>query len=538
MPSRNTESHFAMLPKNNMERSKFTIEHTHKTTFNAAKLIPFFVEQDVLPGDTFSITMSSIVRMTTPLKPVMDNCYMDTYFFFIPNRLVWEHWKEFNGENKLGAWAQETEYQIPQFTTPTGGAQTGTIMDYMGIPIGVAGLAFSKLPIRAYVLTWNEWFRDQNVTAPLTDENDDTDSEASNTLSIHGGIPLNVYKYHDYFTSALPQPQKGTEVSMPLGTTAPIIQNTQDTSNKISPIWTTENGAQISSTHGLQAKAGLGGTGITSGTETPGISVYMSLQADLTQATAATINALRLSFATQRILEKDARGGTRYTEVIRQHFGVLSPDARQQRPEYMGGKRVPINIQQVIQNSSTDTTSPLGYTGAMSITGDTEKVFTKSFTEHGIILGLLAVRQDHTYQQGLERSWSRRRRLDFYWPSMAHLGEQPIYMKELYAQGTDTDNEVFGYQERWAEYRYKPNRISGELRSTYSKPLDSWHYGDMYEDKPVLSTEFLQETDQYINRTIAVNSSLQNQFIADIYMQITAVRPMPMYSIPGLIDHF
>lgn len=247
---------------------------------------------------------------------------------------------------------------------------------------------------------------------------------------------------------------------------------------------------------------------------------------------------MRLSFATQRILEKDARGGTRYTEVIKQHFGVTSPDARQQRPEYLGGKRIPINMQQVIQNSSSDTTSPLGYTGAMSITGDTDHSFTKSFTEHTIILGLITVRQDHTYQQGLERSWSRRRRLDFYWPSMAHLGEQPIYMKELYATGKSADNEVFGYQERWAEYRYKPNRISGELRSTYSKPLDSWHYGDMYEDAPVLSTEFLQETDQYINRTIAVNSSLQNQFIADIYMKITAVRPMPVYSVPGLLDHF
>lgn len=534
MPSRNAESHFAMLPKNNMERSKFVIEHTHKTTFNAAKLIPFFVEQDVLPGDTFSITMSSIVRMTTPLKPVMDNCYMDTYFFFIPNRLVWEHWKEFNGENKNGAWTQETEYQVPQFTTPTGGAQTGTIMDYMGIPVNVAGISFSKLPIRAYVLTWNEWFRDQNVTAPLTDETDDTDSEASNTLSIHGGVPLNVYKYHDYFTSALPQPQKGGAVSMPLGTTAPVIGNGSTTNLPITMATEPNKGMLALSVPINDASTqNIQGTIVESGANG-----NTNLIADLTQATAATINALRLSFATQRILEKDARGGTRYTEVIRQHFGVISPDARQQRPEYMGGKRIPINIQQVIQNSSTDTTSPLGYTGAMSITGDTEKVFTKSFTEHGIILGLLAVRQDHTYQQGLERSWSRRRRLDFYWPSMAHLGEQPIYMKELYAKGTDADNEVFGYQERWAEYRYKPNRISGELRSTYSKPLDSWHYGDMYEDAPVLSTEFLQETDEYINRTIAVSSSLQNQFIADIYMQITAIRPMPLYSIPGLIDHF
>lgn len=542
MPSRNTESHFAMLPKNNMERSKFVIEHTHKTTFNAADLIPFYVDADILPGDTFKITMSSIVRMTTPLKPVMDNCYMDTYFFFIPNRLVWEHWKEFNGENKNGAWTQETEYQVPMFTTPTGGAQTGTIMDYMGIPINVPGVQFSKLPIRAYILTWNEWFRDQNVTAPLADEIDDSDSEADNNLSIHGGKPLKVYKYHDYFTSALPQPQKGSPVTMPLGTNAPVI--TMETNNDVAgwpelKLLDNQNNNQYNDRALSTGGRGELAAATTNGSLTPAYAmVPANLYADLTMATAATINALRLSFATQRILEKDARGGTRYTEIIRQHFGVLSPDARQQRPEYLGGKRVPINIQQVIQNSSTDEMSPLGFTGAMSITGDTESVVSKSFTEHGIILGLLAVRQDHTYQQGLDRQWSRRRRLDYYWPSMAHLGEQPVYMKEIYAQGNDTDNTVFGYQERWAEYRYKPNRISGELRSTYSKPLDSWHYGDKYDDAPILSTEFLQETDQYINRTIAVNSSLQNQFIADIYMQITAVRPMPMYSIPGLIDHF
>ena len=549
MPSRNAESHFALLPKNQMERSKFKIEHTHKTTFNAAQLIPFFIEQDVLPGDTFSIDTSFLIRMTTPMKPTMDNCYADIYYFAVPNRLVWQHWKDFMGENRNGAWTQLTQYTVPQLTTPTGGASTGTIMDYMGIPIGIANLSFSALPFRAYTLIYNEWFRDQNLQAPLTEYTDDTNRTASNTTPELGGLPVNVFKYHDYFTSALPEPQKGSAITMPLGTTAPVIGD----------------GKALGLTDGTSVYSGLGGSngngvdrlnaytgnygvnvGTTSTGALPSINAFgvttdttkSGLIADLTQATAATINALRLSFATQRILEKDARGGTRYTEVIKNHFNVTSPDARQQRPEYLGGERVPININQVLQTSSTDSTSPQGNTGAWSMTGNINKSFTKSFTEHSIIIGLICVRQDHTYQQGLERSWSRKHRLDYYWPSLAHLGEQPIYNKEIYAQGTSADDQVFGYQERWAEYRYKPSRISGELRSTYATPLDVWHYGDKYNSLPVLSSAFLQETPDYIDRTIEVAHTLQNQFIADFFVDITAVRPMPIYSVPGLIDHF
>ncbi len=540
MPSRNAESHFSLLPRNNMQRSKFIIETTHKTTFNASDLIPFYVDMDVLPGDTFKMNMSTIIRMTTPVKPVMDNCYADIYFFFIPNRLVWNHWKEFNGENKNGAWVQSTEYVIPQFTTPSGGAKTGTLMDYMGIPVNVAGIKFSKLPIRAYILTWNEWFRDQNVTAPLADEVDDTDSTADNTLSIKGGLPCKSYKFHDYFTSALPEPQKGTAVSTPLGTKADIYGYTSRFGNGNGP-----SGEPVltatTRVNGSDNIATGGGTAESTRqyyTNDSGAHKIPNAYADLTTATAATINALRLAFATQRILEKDARGGTRYTEIVRQHFGVTSPDARQQRPEYLGGKRIPINMNQIIQNSETTEQSPLGDTGAMSITGDSDDMFTYSSTEHGIILGLITIRQDHTYQQGLQKGWSRRRRLDFYWPSLANIGEQPILNKELYAQGNKTDDEVYGYNEAWAEYRYKPSRISGEFRSTYSKPLDVWHYGDLYEELPILSTEFLQETPEFIDRTLQVQSSLQNQFIADFYMKITAVRPMPIYSIPGLIDHF
>lgn len=533
MPSRNTESHFSMLPRQNIVRSKMDIETTHKTTFNASQLIPVYVDQDILPGDTWSIDMSSVVRMTTPLKPIMDNIYMDIYAFAIPHRLVWEHWKEFNGENKNGAWVASTEYTVPMFTTPDGGAQTGTLMDYMGIPIGISNLKFSQLPIRAYCLTWNEWFRDQNVTAPITDYIDDTNRQASNTEPTLGGEPLKVYKFHDYFTSALPEPQKGTAVYIPLGTSAPVVSNNESItlSNQLGDI----NNAPVNisaNNNNIVLNGPASGT-----TSFAKFGDESGLIADLTQATAATINALRLAATIQQVYEKDARGGTRYTEIIRNHFGVLSPDARLQRPEYLGGKRIPINIQQIVQQSESSENQYLGQTGAMSQTADSDHVFTKSFTEHTIVLIMVAIRQDHTYQQGLERQWSRERRFDYYLPLMANLGEQPILMKEIYATGTDADEDVFGYQERWAEYRYRPSRISGEFRSTYARPLDSWHLGDLYESEPILSTEFLQETDEYINRVIAVNSSEQNQFIGDFFFKMTATRPMPIYSIPG-IDRF
>ena len=433
---------------------------------------------------------------------------------------------------------------MPVLAPPVGVVNCGTIMDYMGIPIGVAGIKFSALPIRAYNLIYNEWFRDQNLQAPLTEYTDDTDRTADNTNPVLGGIPVNVFKYHDYFTSALPEPQKGSPVTIPLGTTAPVFNNNNPTASQLSEMKTYNlvGGVPTAWTANNYLRVGAGNNNVYADgsltTVATSPQVYQAMSVDLTQATAATINALRLSFATQRILEKDARGGTRYTEVIKNHFGVTSPDARQQRPEYLGGERVPININQVLQTSSTDSTSPQGNTGAWSMTGNVQKSFTKSFTEHSIIIGLIAVRQDHTYQQGLERSWSRRHRLDYYWPSLAHLGEQPIYNKEIYAQGTSADDQVFGYQERWAEYRYKPSRISGELRSTYTTPLDVWHYGDKYNSLPVLSSAFLQETPDYIDRTIEVAHTLQNQFIADFFIDITAVRPMPIYSVPGLIDHF
>lgn len=542
MPSRNTETHFTERPHAFITRSKFGMDWTHKTTFNAGDLFVIHCDADILPADTWSIDMSAIVRMTTPLKPIMDNLYLETYAFLIPHRLVYEHWEELNGENKDGVWTQETEYSTPMMTTPDGGATINTIMNYCGIPIGVSNLSFNALPIRAYIKVFNDWFRPQAVMAPYPEYTDDTTRQASNTVTYLGGACAKISKFHDYFTSAAPEPQKGNAITIPIGTSAPVIGNGitlglnngtadgglgQDSNNDFGaytgllgqPTGTGRSGTRIS-----QANVSFG---ITTDPEKSG------MIADLTQATAATINALRIAATVQQIYERDVHG-TRYTEILRNHFSVISPDARLQRPEYLGGKRIPINIQQVIQNSETSENNYLGTTGAMSITADSDHLFTKSMTEHCILLVLGAVRQDHSYQQGLERQWKRGTRLDYYWPLMANLGYQPIYNYEIMAQGTDADNGVFGYIEHWAEYRYKNSHISGEFLSTYSAPLDSWHLGDYYEDLPILSTEFIQETDEYVNRVIAVNSSVQNQFIADFYFHADAVRPMPIYSVPGI----
>lgn len=566
--SRNQNSRFSTLPKANISRSQFDRSSSLKTSFNVGDVVPFYLDE-VLPGDTFKISTSKVVRFQTLLTPMMDNVYLDTYYFFVPNRLVWDHWKEFNGENTQSAWIPEVEYSIPQVTAPSGGWNIGTIADYFGIPTGVSGLSVSALPFRAYTMIMNEWFRDQNLVDPLLLDTDDTTRVGSNDAGIDkvelGGKPFVAAKYHDYFTSCLPAPQKGPDVMIPVtgaGASLPVVALNQDASvasglstfyNMVYTGFTSTNKPEIRS-YGV-ARSGSAPSVEPSEksfpanlASIPATAVdpkngYPVMPANLwaintgSQA-AATIYQLRMAFQIQKLYERDARGGTRYTEILRSHFGVVSPDARLQRPEYLGGNRIPININQVIQTSGTvEGSTPQGATSGQSLTTDRHSDFTKSFTEHGYVIGLLVARYDHTYQQGLDRLWSRKGRFDFYWPVLANIGEQAVKNKEIYAQGTEVDDEVFGYQEAWAEYRYKPNRVTGEMRSSAPASLDVWHLGDDYSALPRLSAEWIQEDAKTVDRVLAVQSSVSNQLFADLYVKNICTRPMPMYSIPGLIDH-
>lgn len=572
--NRNSNSRFAQAPQVDIQRSTFDRSSGHKTTFNAGKLVPIYVDE-VLPGDTFEMKTSAIIRGSTPIFPVMDNANLDIYFFFVPNRLVWDHWKEFNGENTTSKWEQTVEYSIPQMapplstgTIPTAGWEKGTLADYMGIPTQVGPGAsqtnpeytVNHLPFRAYCLIWNEWFRDQNLQDPVLIDTGDSQTNGrhlipegnsitfENQAALQGANLLPVNKYFDYFTGALPEPQKGPDVLLPLGNTAPIITN--QSPNSILPqygvTFKSDQFTEVGKTHNLsiQVTGQKYGKMVADNSSTTTLeaqnAVPNNLIADLGNATAATINELRLAFQLQKLYERDARGGTRYIEIIKSHFGVTSPDARLQRPEYLGGERIPINIDQVIQTSGTmEGTTPQGNTGAYSLTGNQGSYFKHSFVEHGYVLGLACVRTEHTYQQGLEKIWNRKNRFDFYWPALANIGEQAILNKEIYLQDSKAMNEeAFGYQEAWAEYRYKPSRVSSAFRSNIATgSLDAWHYADYYEALPVLSAEWVQETYKNVDRTLAVQSTLEDQYIADFWFKCKCTRPMPIYSIPGLIDH-
>lgn len=576
--NRNTELHFSELPSVEISRSKFDRSFTHKLTFDSGKLIPVYVDASIMPGDTVKMGVSEVVRMMTPICPVMDNAYMDIYFFFVPHRIVWQNFKKFMGENETAPWTVQYDGKVPRVSAPASsygisghkGWTKGSIADYMGIPTEVDNFKINALPFRAYTLCWNEFFRDENIMYPQQIYYDDTERLGITigstreeidklTLGIRGGSPLPVCKLHDYFTSCLPDSQKGNPVSIPLSKdkqyvrweTDPtkgeldidgkIVRTWNDDGTYSTPMWasysTNENDPWQLYDSGTQTKPHTVGT-------------YQSNNAawyvDLSAATGATVNQLRQAFAIQKFMERDARNGTRFIETIKSHFDVTNPDYRLARPEYLGGKRIPVNMNTVVQNSPTtgDDITPLGTTGAYSVTSDSdEDLFTKSFTEWGTLLGLVCVRTDRTYQQGLNRQWSMSDKYDFYWPEFANLGEEIVTNSELYLQGDNVkdsdgniiDNKAFGYQERYAWYRMMPDLVSGELRSNYSQSLDVWHYADYYTQLPTLSDTWLKEDKSNIERTLAVQD--HDQFIGDFFFKAIYTRPMPLYSVPGLIDH-
>ncbi len=532
---------FARIPSADIQRSQFDRSCGVKTTFDSGWLIPIFSDE-ALPGDTFNLTLSHFSRLATPLHPIMDNMYMDFHFFSVPNRLVWDNWQKFMGEQASPG--DSTDFLIPVMNTlSTPGNLNGGLSDYFGIPTGVPDLEHSCLWHRAYDLIFNEWFRDQNIQDDVGIVTDDGPDDPSYHVLLRRG------KRHDYFTSCLPWPQKGPSVELPLGTTAPLVfdvpAGTAYSTGDHQPTFEMPDaGIEKLEIQGAGSEnASWTGTHSTAGGNVkwtdPKLEVDLTGVADLSSATAATINALRQAFQIQKLYERDARGGTRYTEILRSHFGVVSPDQRLQRPEYLGGGTSQINLAAVPQTSGTDAEPTVqGNLAAYGVASGTGIGFTKSFVEHSLIIGLVSVRADLNYQQGLNRQWSRRTRWDFFWPALAHLGEQSVLNKEIYAQGSVdavADDQVFGYQERYAEYRYKPSLITGQMRSNYSTPLDTWHLAQDFSTLPTLSNTFIVENPP-IQRIIAVQS--EPEFLFDGYFNYKCARPMPVYSVPGLIDHF
>lgn len=561
--NRNEDNRFAYVPANlDISRSVFNRDHKVIFSFNVGDCIPFYVDE-IMPGDSFSVNTSKVVRMQPLVTPIMDNVYLDTYYFFVPYRLIWNHWINFMGENTDTAWVPSVEYTTPQITIPSGGFNVGTIADYMGVPPKVgAGKTISALPFRAYAKICNDWFRDENLMNPVHIYVDDTTRTGVNTSNQVtdielGGAPFVACKYHDYFTSCLPGAQKASATSVQFALNGLLPVNAYGAKNNINlgDSYNTDFGplrlaAKDSNdkyaAHGSNVKSLNifgGGTivGVGQSTATDGVSnvnlTPMNLFADLNNTSIFDINSLRQAFAIQKFYERQARSGSRYIEVIKAFFNVDSPDARLQRSEYLGGNRLPLNVSSCEQTSASQTgLTPQGNLTGISATGDVNSDFTKSFTEHGLVIGIAVARYHHTYQQGLERFWSRKTKFDHYWPVFSNLGEMAVLTKEIYLDVSD-DKDVFGYQEAWADYRYKPSRVAGEMRSVYTTPLDSWHLADNYASQPYLSDSWIREDKAMLDRCLAVTSAVSNQLIADFYIQVHAARPMPLYSIPGLIDH-